>query len=94
MYKVFQETLNWRLTCVFLSEQLNLQLERCFERHALGHFVPYVRQTPTQTPAQRRQRPVHAKLRLYMVKMVFDVEQQVQLRQSEKLVNSKAVIST
>ncbi|XP_017869084.1 PREDICTED: uncharacterized protein C2orf42 homolog [Drosophila arizonae] len=62
---------------IFSSRNLNLQLERCFERHALGHFVPYVRQTPTQASTQHRQRPVHAKLRLYVVKMVFDVEQQI-----------------
>ncbi|XP_064549417.1 uncharacterized protein LOC135435993 isoform X2 [Drosophila montana] len=65
---------------IFSSRNLSLQLERCFERHADGHFVPYVRQTSTQTAAQTKQRLVHTKLRLFMVKMLFDVEQQVKFK--------------
>ncbi|XP_030562953.1 uncharacterized protein C2orf42 homolog [Drosophila novamexicana] len=62
---------------IFSSRNISLQLERCFERHADRHFVPYVRQTSMQTDAQGKQRLVHTKLRLFMVKMLFDVEQQI-----------------
>lgn len=55
--------------------QLSLQLERSFERHKDGHFEPYVRQVPAQTIPSSKQRLVYTKLRLYMVKMLFDTEQ-------------------
>ncbi|KAM8705309.1 hypothetical protein ACLKA7_009728 [Drosophila subpalustris] len=60
---------------IFSSRNLSLQLERSFERHKDGDFVPYVRQVPAQTIPPSKQRFVYTKLRLYVVKMLFDTEQ-------------------
>lgn len=56
--------------------QIELQLERAFERHPDGHhFVPYVRPATSEQPAQgqARRRLTYARLRLYMARIIFEV---------------------
>ncbi|XP_043654972.1 uncharacterized protein C2orf42 homolog [Drosophila teissieri] len=58
---------------IFSTSNIQLQLDRAFERHADGHFVPYVRPPiEPQAPGQPKKRVVYPRLRLHMVKIVFE----------------------
>ncbi|XP_030370692.1 uncharacterized protein LOC115621240 [Scaptodrosophila lebanonensis] len=57
---------------IFSRGNFSLQLHRAFE-HRAGHFVPYVRQTVVATPSNNKRRPIYAKLKLYMVKILFSI---------------------
>ncbi|XP_016931152.4 uncharacterized protein C2orf42 homolog [Drosophila suzukii] len=59
---------------IFNTTNIGLQLDCAFERHADGHFKPYVRPAAEQhIPGQVKKRIVYPRLRLYMVKIVFEV---------------------
>ncbi|ALC47162.1 CG2321, partial [Drosophila busckii] len=62
---------------IFSTNNISLQLERAFEQQTEGQFTPYVRQYVPSKPTQPKQRIVHTKLELYMVKMLFDINQQL-----------------
>ncbi|XP_041565565.1 uncharacterized protein LOC108148639 isoform X1 [Drosophila elegans] len=58
---------------IFSTSNIELHLERAFERHAEGHFVPYVRPAiEPHVPGQAKKRVVYARLKLYMVKIIFE----------------------
>ncbi|XP_017083104.2 uncharacterized protein LOC108115972 [Drosophila eugracilis] len=58
---------------IFSTPNIGLQLECSFQRHAEGHFVPYVRPpVEPHVPGQPKKRVVYPRLRLYMTKIVFE----------------------
>ncbi|KAH8383876.1 hypothetical protein KR009_010949 [Drosophila setifemur] len=58
---------------IFSTANLELQMERSFERHAEGHFGPYVRPPSDPVlPGQPRKRQIYTRLKLYMVKIIFE----------------------
>ncbi|EDW81425.2 uncharacterized protein Dwil_GK11030 [Drosophila willistoni] len=54
---------------IFSTPNIFLHLEHSYEYHDDGRFVPYVRE---QAPIKHGQRAIYARLKLYMVKMIFD----------------------
>lgn len=63
---------------IFSTSNVQLQLDRAFERHAEGHFVPYVRPPmEAQVPGQPKKRIVYPRLSLYMVKILFEAAPKV-----------------
>ncbi|XP_017038959.1 uncharacterized protein LOC108086533 [Drosophila ficusphila] len=58
---------------IFSTSNVELQLERSFERHADGHFFPYVRPAvEPHVPGQPKKRAIYTRVKLYMVKIVFE----------------------
>ncbi|XP_016976045.1 uncharacterized protein LOC108042333 [Drosophila rhopaloa] len=57
---------------IFSTPNIELHLERAFERHAEGNFVPYVRPA-TEPNVPGKKRIVYTRLKLYMVKIIFEM---------------------